>query len=664
MSAAGHQPERCAGEAPQDLASAPGPWGADARRLRWAASTLPLAPLAAVLLLVSEWLFAVTKPSATSALSWRAQLEVLAMAPLPYLPALLGVQAFASLASAVAYPRWRGLAALPAACIGGVLAALLADNFTYTVFGFGSLTTGPTLRTIYAAAVPVLMALVGWRIFGWSRSLAERRLAPGAGLAVAGLCLAVPWLAARTPPSEPDSRVLPSNPAVRTGTPGSQAARPNILFMGADGLDAQLLSVYGYQRRTSPFLETIRDETLFFENAFSNATRTHGSLVTLLTGRLPFSTKVTFPPTVLQGADGRRNLAQILKDLGYTTLQLGLRHYADAEDANLFGFDAANYRWQNLQEFTPGDSAANETDVFRTAVAERLDARLAHLYFLEPVADAFAHVEGDLVVPQWRDARRVETLSGYFSQAPEPWFVHLHMIDTHCCNFAPDERRFTGGPSNAVDARDSTFLEADMHMQQLFEALRTSGRLERTVVVISSDHASMWKAHERVPLMIRFPRAEVKGRVIANVQLADVAPTMLDYLGVQVPAWMDGISLLAPERWTEERNIFGVADVGRREGTPGLRLLLDSGAPNYGVSSAMLIAGHRWYLMNMGDGSVKSGDVAGHTRPVQRPMADEEAGRLIRTRIEAAGFEVGRSRARTAPSTTSPPAIDNPRHAP
>jgi hypothetical protein len=584
-------------------------------RVRWFLATLPLAALAVFGYLCSEWLFLITMPSSTAALAWPAKLSVLAQAPAPYLLPLLGIQTVASLASVVSYPRARAVAVVPAAIAGGLLLLLLIDNFTYTLFRFGTLTTGEFGRIVYITALPVLVALAGWKLFGWIENADRHRHAAIAGTVAAVILAGVHLTAARAPSDQPGSS-LPAMAGVPTGSRGAapRADQPNILFIGVDGVDAALLSAYGYERPTSPFLESIAGDTLFFENAFSNATRTHGSLVTLLTGRLPFHTKVTFPPTVLQGEDTRRSLPMLLKQLGYTTLQLALRHYADAEDVNLFGFDAANYRWQNLRELKPEDTAASETDVFRSAVAERLDDRLAHLLFLAPVADTFAHVEGRVVVPKWRDERRVATLVDYFAEAPEPWFVHLHMLDTHCCDWAPDKRRFTGGATNQIDSRDSTFLEADEHIRQLYQALADTGRLERTIVVISSDHASQWLATQRVPLMIRFPHATPSGRVSANVQLADVAPTMVDYLGATVPAWMDGVSLLKPENQTADRTIVGIADLERREGVAGMRLLLESGPPNYGVSAVMLVSGPRWHVMSLHGGVMRSGDVIGHTR--------------------------------------------------
>jgi hypothetical protein len=603
---------------------------------RWAVASLPLAPTSAVVYLFFEWLFVVTKPSPTAGLPLGEQLLVLLRSPRPLLLPLLGVQALVSLIALVGYPRARAVAVLPAALVGGTLLLVLADNFTYTVFGFGILTAAEPLRIVYAALWPTMIALAGWKLLGW---LGRAFLVRGAAASAIGVALVLaspPLTAAITaPPQQPGLSLPPA-----TGASGLPAARPNILFLGIDGLDATLLSVYGYERPTTPFLESLKEESLVFENAFSNATRTHGSLVTLLTGRLPFQTKVTFPPTVLQGEDARRNLPMLLKGLGYSTLQIGMRHYADAEDVNLIGFDAANYRWQNLQEIRPRQAATpvdGATDVFRGAVAERLDQRLGRLFGMPPVADAFAAVEGRRVVPQWRDERRVDTLERYVYEAAEPWFVHLHMLDTHCCEYFPAVQHFSGGDPQ-VDARDSQILESDRHMRRLFEALERSGRLDRTIVVISSDHGSQWKSTVRIPLIMRFPNKTPRGQVQPNVQIADIAPTMLAYLGSSVPQWMDGVSLLDPAQVPRDRRIFGVSEILRREGPAGLRLLLDSGPPNYGAAGAMMVEGDQWFDLRLATGALTSGRVPGHTRPGSSTLGEHAARAAIAAVLGQAGF--------------------------
>ena len=118
-----------------------------------------------VLLLLFEWLFIITRPSATAGLAFSEQLRVLVESPLPALVPLLAVQAAASLLSMAAYPRLRFVALVPAAIVIGGLMMLLIDNFTYTMFGFGILTAGEPLRVVYATLLPVLAAICSARAF-------------------------------------------------------------------------------------------------------------------------------------------------------------------------------------------------------------------------------------------------------------------------------------------------------------------------------------------------------------------------------------------------------------------------------------------------------------------------------------------------------------------
>src|SRR6185295_16915576 len=86
-------------------------------RMRWIVATLPLVPLAAVLYVLAEWLFIITKPSPTASLPFSTQLVVLVGAPLPFLLPLFGIQAAASVLSVIGYPRFRGLALVPPAIV-------------------------------------------------------------------------------------------------------------------------------------------------------------------------------------------------------------------------------------------------------------------------------------------------------------------------------------------------------------------------------------------------------------------------------------------------------------------------------------------------------------------------------------------------------------------
>jgi arylsulfatase A-like enzyme len=607
--------------------------------IRWAAASLPLSAVAGVLYIFFEWLFFITKPSPVAELPFPGQLSVLVETPLPALLPLVGAQVVASLLSLIAFPRVRLLALVPAAAVGGVLLLVLLDNFTYTVVGYGIIMAGGPMRLFYAMLLALFAAIVLLKLAPWLERVHSRRRVAGVAVAFAGVMAAAPVVADAVAGAAPD---LAAPPSVGGGA-SNGGALPNILFLGADGVSADLLSAYGYGIPTSPFLERLREETLFFENAFSNVAKTHGSLVSLLTGRLPFSTRVTFPPTILQGEDSRKHLPGFLKSLGYTTLQLGMRHYADAADANLLGaFDAANYRWQRLEGLDGGAAVEDETDAFRTVVSERLVERVGHIFGLREAANDFAHVEGRAASRIWSDERRVETFLRWLPTAPRPWFVHMHLLDTHCCNYAPSRMHFTFEQVPGWAARDSQLRETDRQIETIFRALAEAGQLEQTVVVISSDHTWQWQTTGRIPLMIRFPAARIKGRVSANVQIADVAPTMLAYLGRQIPDWMDGVPLLDPTALAGDRLIFGVSDVVERTAIgQELKIIKDSGPPNYGARAATVIAGNRWLEVNLLNGAVRSGPVEGHTGKELAGVSGETAREQLRRVLARAGFRIG-----------------------
>lgn len=628
----------------------------DAPAIRWALVSLLLAPLALYIYCLFEWLFLSTSISHIAELDFGTRVEALLRAPLPFLPPLIAVQAVLSIVSAF-HPKLRSLAILPAAVILGLLAFILIDNFTYTVFRFGVLRTGSVTRTAYAILLPLLMGAIGWKLH---ERLASVRRWP-ASLALAGavatlLISAIPARSAADPLSGPTRERNGLEWA--TATPLSQAegagsssrtgeSPPNILFLASDGLDASNLSVYGYSRETTPYLQKLAAESLFFENPFSNVGRTHGSLVALLTGRLPTRTKVIFPPTILKGEDSYRHLPGLLRTHGYTTLQLGMRHYADAEDANMLGaFDAANYRWEDLLTHWVA-IGEGEAKTFRMAMVERAEERILHAFGVREMVDSFGHVAGERINPYWSDERRVATLIDAFRELPEPWFIHVHLLDSHCCGQVPNNDHFhegRDGEEKERDVRDNAIREADGHIETLLETLRREGQLERTIVVISSDHTEVWGTSDRVPLLIRFPAAGLTGSVPTNVQLVDVAPTILDYLGLEIPQWMDGLSLL---RWREidpARPVFSIEEISRarKSVAPRFSAVIDGGAPNYGAGSAMVIVGDQWQKITLDDGTIRSGVVRDHTRPGAARLDQGEALNLLREHLGAEGFRINR----------------------
>jgi arylsulfatase A-like enzyme len=111
--------------------------------------------------------------------------------------------------------------------------------------------------------------------------------------------------------------------------------------------------------------------------------------------------------------------------------------------------------------------------------------------------------------------------------------------------------------------------EVDHHLGRIVAALKENGEYDNTLVVFTSDHGEMLGEHYlwskeiwfdqafRVPLVIRDPQGAREMRVKRFTEAIDVAPTIIERIGGQVPRAMDGRSLAIlldgrePERWRE-----------------------------------------------------------------------------------------------------------------
>ena len=100
--------------------------------------------------------------------------------------------------------------------------------------------------------------------------------------------------------------------------------------------------------------------------------------------------------------------------------------------------------------------------------------------------------------------------------------------------------------------------EVDHHLGRLLDYLQASGEYEHTLIIFTCDHGEQLGEHwlwnkggyfdssYHIPLIIRDPRAHAgRGRCVdAFTEAVDIMPTILDWLGVDIPVQCDGYSLL------------------------------------------------------------------------------------------------------------------------
>jgi arylsulfatase A-like enzyme/Tfp pilus assembly protein PilF len=285
----------------------------------------------------------------------------------------------------------------------------------------------------------------------------------------------------------------------------------NLLLVSIDTLRADRTSPYGHAIET-PALQRLADEGVTFETALSPVPMTQPAHTSLFTGLYPgrHGVRDNVGTTL---TDEARTLAEVLREAGYQTGAV----VASKVLARLTGLD---------QGFDSYD------DRFRT---EELDSA-------SPNVERRAR-EVRLAASQWLAAR----------DRARPFALFVHFFDPHTPHDPPPlfRERY---PDRLLDG-EIAFV--DRNLAQLIEQLESEGELERTLVVVLSDHGEslhehgeeehglfLYDATQHVPLIVRLPGVGApRGRRVATpVTLVDVLPTVLELLGL--PALeSDGVSL-------------------------------------------------------------------------------------------------------------------------
>ncbi|HRT06720.1 MAG TPA: sulfatase-like hydrolase/transferase, partial [Kiritimatiellia bacterium] len=411
------------------------------------------------------------------------------------------------------------------------------DNFTYSLFGFGVATSFGFGRVAHLATFAALWA-AGWKwALGRVRGvLAGRR--PGRTLAAWGVALAAGWGILLA--TAPDRAVTPA-PAAE----GARAGRrfPNIVVLASDGVSAEHLSLYGYERDTTPFMRTFRpDRALLCENAFANSLNSGGSIASLLAGKQTTALRMYYPPEILTGRDAYEHLPGLLRQLGYWNVDISARHFADAYDLNMqHAFQEANGRTERAGRWSETTVAilGLNAGYFLGATADRLGERLLHAAGVRDADQTYRQVAGEAAGTTQDDEPRIARIERLIADpAARPFFAHAHLMETHGPKFHLERPVFSAGREQKeafeTDFYDDSILELDAAFARIVRALEAAGQLDDTILVLSSDHGKGWGSG-RIPLVFWFPDGARAGRIRANVQNVDVAPTILDALGLPVP---------------------------------------------------------------------------------------------------------------------------------
>lgn len=318
----------------------------------------------------------------------------------------------------------------------------------------------------------------------------------------------------------------------------------NVLVILFDTLRADHIEAYNpASRARTPRMNALASGGATFINAYSVAPWTRPSVASLLTGVYPTIHKVS--QSTRLSAD-IAYLPQILNRLGYKTLCVT----NNVQFSSAFGFERGFDQVHEIYKV----AAELEMIFDPEAQAEHVWTR-----YVEPLIEA---------------------------ESERPFFIYLHEIDPHAPYTPPapydamyraglrgfiDSSRkvssFINDGSMKLDPGDVRYLDSqysgevtfmDSYLGWILDRLESSGLRRNTLVVFVSDHGEEFMEHGgirhgrtlheellRVPMIFSLPGIVPEGATPRTpVQLIDVAPTILDLLGLEAPGAMQGRSLL------------------------------------------------------------------------------------------------------------------------
>ncbi|MBV9507951.1 MAG: sulfatase [Acidobacteriia bacterium] len=371
-------------------------------------------------------------------------------------------------------------------------------------------------------------------------------------------------------------------PKAQAATVFSEAGKPNVMLVVMDTVRADHLGLDGYVRPNTPHLRQLALDAAVYTHAMAASNFTLTSHASLFTGLYPsWHGAYCRPPEAAYGSKmeaGVPTLAELLRERGYFTVGVAANLYMRDEFGLVRGFEAFE-----IPRPVPVLTAENWYLLRRPA--RRL------------ISYGFDTSQFDRLYSRSQDIeQRLVSILDRRGSSDAPFFAFLNFMDAHFPYVPPapydtlfpgKNRQLTGDdldleqqaiargeavPANyrphTISQYDGGIAYMDAQIGSLVDWLKRRNAYEDTMIIVTSDHGEAFGERNltghanspyqnllHVPLIVKYPFSAKKGSVDSIVSLIDVAPTILQQLGLALPPNMQGRSLLEPPQ-AKAREIF------------------------------------------------------------------------------------------------------------
>lgn len=368
--------------------------------------------------------------------------------------------------------------------------------------------------------------------------------------------------------------------------------RPNVILITFDALTTENMSLYGYDRLTTPFISRWAKGASVFTRAKAAGCLTSPTVSSLMLGKRVWTHQLYHSEGGAQPVkSATENLPMLLQENGYTTMAFILNQMHASP--KLIGI-SENFHIAPLQ---------SELSTTSSNLLDKIDIWLSKLFF------------GKIKMYEWflrsdfifgRIVNKLsnynETITGFPPQKAfnsflkiiddnprKPFFTWFHLYPPHHPYLPPEpymgifdsSSRFRTGKRhddlimfstaritqyypdqdvqpivNILRARYDEFIQfADKQFEDFINQLQKRDELNNTIIILSSDHGEsfehdyvghggpLYEEQTHIPLVIKEPN-QSEGKIVDDlVEQIDITATILDLAHIQIPTWMEGRSL-------------------------------------------------------------------------------------------------------------------------
>lgn len=376
--------------------------------------------------------------------------------------------------------------------------------------------------------------------------------------------------------------------------------KPNILIFVFDAMSARHLSLYGYERETTPNLKKFAERASVYHNHYASGNFTTTGTASMLTGLNPWTHRAINYRGLIDRQLTDRNLFRLMGK-EYTRFAFTQNLWADLllsqfeSDMDIY-LPCDSYSQFTHSSVQPDDLPSDRRmayyafqDFFNLRVDDPRAFPGSLLIASTDLARALApnrkHISSEYPrgLPtnydySYENASVLDGISGLVKNSlgqAEPYLAYFHLWSPHdpynarrdfVGMFEQDlpiqakpRHPFSGGNHPETVLRkyrreyDEFIADLDAEFGRIISDLERSGILQNSCVIITSDHGEMFERGElghatalmyapvtHIPLLISAPAQANRADYHSVTSNVDLLPTILNLAGKEIPKWVEG----------------------------------------------------------------------------------------------------------------------------